>query len=225
MDTMKTTNKLFFAILTLAAAFMIAGCGGGSDKPGTVAVSGVSLNKPSLTMTVGGTETLTAAVAPANATNKAVNWSSSANDVATVDSNGKVTAVAPGPATITATTADGGKTAMCNVTVNAAHQAVTGVSLNKTSLTLTVGDTETLTATVAPANATNTSVNWSSSSDSVATVDANGKVTAVTPGSATIIATTVDGGKTATCNLTVEAPGIDSDGGADEWGDGGKINL
>ena len=81
-----------------------------------VPVNRVLLNKTSTTLTVGNTETLTATVEPANATNKAVTWSSDNSGVATV-SNGVVTAVAPGTATITVTTADGGFTATCTVTV------------------------------------------------------------------------------------------------------------
>ena len=85
-----------------------------------VAVTGVSLNKTSTSLTVGASETLTATVAPANATNQAVTWSSNNTAVASVDQNGKVTAVAAGTATITVTTADGNKTATCTVTVSAA---------------------------------------------------------------------------------------------------------
>jgi uncharacterized repeat protein (TIGR02543 family) len=81
-----------------------------------VLVTGVTLNKNTLPLTVGGTETLTATVAPNNATDKAVTWSISPSGVATV-SNGTVTAVSAGTATITVTTADGGKTATCAVTV------------------------------------------------------------------------------------------------------------
>lgn len=66
---------------------------------------------------MGAAETLIAAVAPSDATNKAVNWSSSDTSVATVDSDGNVTAVSTGVATITATTVDGGHTATCTVTV------------------------------------------------------------------------------------------------------------
>jgi uncharacterized protein (TIGR02145 family) len=83
-----------------------------------VAVRGVTLDKPTLALVVGGTDTLKATVVPDNATNKAVTWSSSAPDVATV-SGGVVTAVAAGTATITVTTEDGSKTATCAVTVNA----------------------------------------------------------------------------------------------------------
>ena len=82
--------------------------------------------------------------------------------------------------------------------------SVTGVTLNKTSLTLNVGASETLTATVTPSNATNKSVTWTSSNTGVATVDSNGKVTAVSAGSATITVKTNDGGKTATCAVTVK---------------------
>lgn len=86
----------------------------------TVAVESVSLNKTTLSLTVGGSETLSATVSPSGATNKDVTWSSDKPSVATVDSNGKVTAVGEGTATITVTTADGNKTAQCTVTVNAA---------------------------------------------------------------------------------------------------------
>lgn len=83
-----------------------------------VVVTGVSLNKTTTALTVGGEETLVATVAPDNATNKAVTWSSSDTSIVTVDENGKVTAVGAGTATITVTTADGGFTATCVVTVN-----------------------------------------------------------------------------------------------------------
>ena len=82
--------------------------------------------------------------------------------------------------------------------------SVTGVTLDKTSLTLTEGDSQTLVATIVPENATNKNVSWSSSDESVATVDQSGKVTALKAGSAIITVTTSDGGKTATCAVTVE---------------------
>ena len=172
------------------------------EAAANVPVDRVSLDKTSLTLTEGGTETLTATITPDNATNKAVMWSSDNESVATVV-DGIVTAVAPGTATITVTTVDGGYYDTCQVTVTAATIPVTGVTLNKDSLALGVGDTENLTATVAPANATNQNVTWASSDTSVATVDAAGKVTAVAPGTATITATTVDGGFTAICTVTV----------------------
>ena len=84
----------------------------------TQPVTGVTLDKNTLELYTGDTATLTATVAPDNATNKTVTWSSSDNTVATVDNNGNVTAVKAGTATITATAADGsGCSATCTVTV------------------------------------------------------------------------------------------------------------
>ena len=84
--------------------------------PEVVEVTSVSLNKTSLTLEIGESETLTATVLPSNATDKSVTWTSSAQSVATV-ANGTVTAVGSGTATITATTSNG-KTATCTVTVS-----------------------------------------------------------------------------------------------------------
>ena len=86
----------------------------------TVPVTGVTLSQTQASLYYNRTPntlTLTATVAPDNATNRAVTWTSSNSTVATVDQNGVVTAVAPGTATITVTTADGGFTATCTVTV------------------------------------------------------------------------------------------------------------
>ena len=83
-----------------------------------VAVTGVSLDQSNLTMNVGETSTLTATVAPSDAFNKDVTWSSSDDAIATV-ADGKVTAVAAGTANITVKTDDGSFTASCAVTVKA----------------------------------------------------------------------------------------------------------
>ena len=165
----------------------------------TYKVTGVSLNKDSLTLDVGSSETLNATVAPNNATNQKVTWTSNAESVATVDESGNVEAVAPGTANITVTTEDGSKQATCTVTVT---QPVTGVSLNKNTLELYTGKSETLIATVEPSDATNPAVNWSSDKPEVATVE-GGTVTAKAAGTATITATTVDGGFTTICTVTV----------------------
>ena len=85
-------------------------------------VTGVSLNKTSLTLNVGGSETLTATITPSNATNKNVTWSSEDANVAMVDTNGKVTAVGAGSTTIKATV--DGKSASCEVTVTKATPTV-----------------------------------------------------------------------------------------------------
>ena len=86
--------------------------------PEIVPVSQITLNKAETSISVGNSETLTATVAPENATIKALKWASSDEDVATVAPDGTVTAVKAGAATITATAADGsGKSAVCKVTV------------------------------------------------------------------------------------------------------------
>lgn len=189
--------------------------------PTVVKVSRVSLNKNDLALTSKGQSyQLSASVAPSNASNKSVKWTSGNPKVATVSSSGKVTAVANGNTTITATAADGsGKKDICAVTVNIPKPAdptptptpsvvkVSSVSLNQSSLSLTKkGQTARLSATVSPSNATNKSINWSSSNSNVATVS-NGVVTAIGNGSATITATAADGsGKRASCAVTVNIP-------------------
>ena len=80
---------------------------------------------------------------------------------------------------------------------------IKGVKLNRTTANMTKGSSLKLTATVSPSNASNKSVTWTSSNKSVATVDAKGNVKAVNPGTATITVKTNDGGKTATCKITV----------------------
>jgi uncharacterized protein YjdB len=120
-----------------------------STVPGSVAVSGVSLDRNALALYVGETASLAATVSPDDAANKAVSWSTSDGGVATVD-DGRVIAVAAGTATITVTTEDGGKTADCAVTVTVRPTPVSGVSLDRSALALYVGDTATLAATVSP---------------------------------------------------------------------------
>ena len=177
-----------------------------------VPVTGVTVSPASLELqlqtgkTVTGT--ITANVSPSNATNKEVVWTSSNTKVATV-SNGTVTANAAGTVTITATTKDGGKKATCTVTVKAAQIPVTGVTVNPASLVLQLETgkvvTGTITATVLPDNASDKAVTWTSSYPAVATVDSYGNVIAKSAGTTAITVKTTDGGKTATCTVTVKA--------------------
>lgn len=82
-----------------------------------VPVSAVSLNKSQLEMKIGDEEVLVAVLAPEDATNMKVQWSSSNEAVATVEDDGKVTALAAGEAIITVTTLDGNKTDQCTVII------------------------------------------------------------------------------------------------------------
>lgn len=88
--------------------------------------------------------------------------------------------------------------------------AVTGITLNKQSLELTVGKSASLTATVTPSNATNKTINWTSVDETIATVH-NGTVTAKSAGTTYIVASTKDGGFTASCRVTVSEPSADEE--------------
>lgn len=176
------------------------------NSSANVQVGSISLNETSQTLIVGETFQLTATVAPADASDPTLTWTSSNVAVATVSATGLVTAVSAGSATITAKANDGsGVSASCTITVQEPVVLVTSVTLSETSATLIVGDTFQLEATVSPEDATDTSLTWTSSKPSVATVDANGLVTAVAEGKVTITAKANDGsGKKATCTITVE---------------------
>ena len=86
--------------------------------PENIAVTSVSLNSHSNTLTVGDTHQLSQTISPTNATNKSVAWSSSNSNIATVDNNGLVTAISAGSATVTVTTEDGNYTDANSITVN-----------------------------------------------------------------------------------------------------------
>lgn len=118
----------------------------------TTKVEQIVLNKTEGVLTVGNSVTVTATVTPDNATNTTVNWTSSDEKVATVDSNGKVTAVAAGNATITATSeSDGDVSADYALTVNKA-----AVKQNKpaTNYSGTTGSAGAATAPSAPSTPT-----------------------------------------------------------------------
>ena len=175
---------------------------------GPVAVTGVSLNKTSTSIEQGGEEQLTATVAPSNADNQNVSWSSNNPTVASVDQTGKVSALSPGTATITVTTEDGNHTATCTVTVTAPPTPieVTGISIDATA-TIGIGETKTLTVTYTPADANSgKALTWSSANANIATVDANGVVTGVAAGTVAITATSATNPAiTASCSVTVQA--------------------
>lgn len=189
------------ALLTAAAAiFLISSCG---KKEETVGVSSVTVTPSRIEIIEGESAVLSASVSPEAASDRAVAWSSSDRSVATVDKAGTVHGLRPGTATVTATAE--GKSGTCAVTVKAKAVGVTEVTLDRAELTLTEGEAETLTATVRPDNADNRKVTWSSDKTEVATVDGAGKVTAVKAGEAVVTVMTEDGGKTASCKVTVKA--------------------
>lgn len=163
-----------------------------------------------MTVTTSGLHELEYTIEPANASIQDLEWESTDEAVAKVQySSGRYVLYAykNGTTTITATATDGSDVkASCEVTVNI-NYPVQGISLNHDAKTFTkAGETLQLTATIYPDSATNKTVTWKSSDKTVATVDESGEVTAVGNGTADITATTEDGGKTATCKVTVEIP-------------------
>ena len=179
-----------------------------------ITVAEIKLSQSTLSMKKGETAALTVTITPENATDKAVDWTSSDTKIATVDSTGKVTAVSAGTASITCTAKDGSdKKATCKVTVTdptppkPSVVKVAKITLNKTTASVGKGKTMQLTATVTPTNATNKAVTWKSSNTKIATVSSTGKVTAKAAGTVTITCTAKDGsGKKATCKVTVTEP-------------------
>ena len=163
-----------------------ASAGGQTASVEVTVRANMSINKTTLTLTVGGTDTLTVSNAPG-----AVTWTSNKTGIATV-SNGVVTGLAAGTATITA--ASGGQSVKCQVTVKAA------MTIDKTTASMNIGQSLDLFTTNAPGI-----VNWTSSNTSVAAVDPNGMynatVTAISAGQTTITGTA--SGQTVSCVITV----------------------
>ncbi len=167
-------------------------------------VTRVSLGSSRLKLSRNNTAALTAALSPANATDKTVVWASSNAAIASVDQNGLVKGLSDGNCVITATAASG-KSAAIRVTVTSVK--VTGVSLDRFYAGVDVGRQLQLSASILPDNATEKRVTYASSDPGVATVDQNGLVTAVKAGQAIITATASEGGFQAECRFTSRAPG------------------
>lgn len=153
---------------------------------------------------IGDSKQLVLVFSPTDATEKAVTWKSSNEQVCIVSASGIVTASGIGSAIITATTVDGGHTANCVVKV---LQHVTGLSFEKNSISLKVGEKEQLKVEVKPDNADDKTVTLSSSNKQIASVDANGNVTALKAGEAWIKAVSVDNAEAKdSCKVTVTQP-------------------
>ena len=164
-------------------------------------VTGVCLNTRQETLQIGDTVTLLAEVEPADAADMRLLWQSSNEAVATVDQNGLVSAVSIGSATISVVTEDGGHTDECDIQV--VSRPVTGVKLDIHQTTIDVGEKVMLAALVEPHDATEQTVIWLSHDTTVADVNQNGEVIGKSAGTADITVTTIDGGYTDTCSVTV----------------------
>ncbi len=161
----------------------------------------ISLSEHEITLDIGETCDLSVMFAPEDADDKSVFWTSLDEDVATINTAGKVKAVGSGQTKIFVTSVPTGVQDSCIVTV---RTNPTDVELNSTSITLNdIGQTYQLEATVLPESATEKGVTWTSSNEQVCVVSSTGLVTATGAGTALITVTTVDGGLTATCLVKV----------------------
>ena len=192
-----------FRFILLITAIAIVACGkGDEDVNKVVAVNSVAINPTGpITLAIGDEVTLTATIAPENATNKQVTWSSDNSSVATVTDGGVVRALAVGTAIITAQAE--GQSAICRINVEESVVEVTSVTVAPEGpLTATVGDSITFTATVMPEDATDRVVTWTSSNPELASIDDNGVMSAIAAGHVTIIASA--GTMSASVEVTIE---------------------
>lgn len=194
MKTLRLLSVLFLVSLILASC---------KTEENEIPVSEVRLSETTLELAVGDDFYLTATVLPENAANKSVTWSCSPENVLTVYQSGQVVAMEEGEGTVTVTTTDGGHKAECRVYVRKYKVNVKSVSLDQEVLEMTEGDEVYLSATVLPEDASEKKVVWSCEPESVLNVYQSGQVVAMGPGEGTVTVTTVDGGFTASCTVTV----------------------
>ena len=178
--------------------------GGQNNPPAGPTVESVIFSQPQLTLVVNDTFSLNALVLPTGV-DASVLWKSSDESVVTIDKNGRITAEGVGTAVITATAkADTSKKAVCKVTVVTQEEGIqaTSITLSPTKLDLVVGETKLLSVTVSPDNAVMPELTWSSNNDAVVKVD-NGNIIGIREGSAMVTVSTVTGGLTDSCQVTV----------------------
>lgn len=177
----------------IMCAFAVLGVLVACNKNVNVEPTSVSLNKHDLYLIEGETATLTATIAPDNASNKSINWTSTVTAVATVDQNGKVTAVAEGHGIIMVATVSGGKTDACNVHVSKKTpgpdpgEVVQSVTVSPATIEVTEGATAQLGASASPATASQ-EMEWASQDTKIVTVDASGLITGVSAGTTKVYA-------------------------------------
>lgn len=193
MKKIKMVLITLFSVIT----FCFSSC---SDD--NVAVTSITLNKSTITLKKGSSETLLATVQPEDATNKNYVWKSSDQTIASVSSQGVVTALKAGTATISVTTEEGTFSTSCKVDVIV---DVSSLQLSLTQLSIIKGTVKKIDANILPEDATNKNVIWKSSDESVVSVDNDGNVKALKVGNAIITAIAEDQGIEAKCDVKVSS--------------------
>ena len=161
------------------------------DEEKAKEIESITLSIKNVSLSPGNTIQLVETYSPSDAAVEKITWTSSDNNVATVE-DGLVTAMRNGTATITVSS-DSGVKATCNITVNSSVVTVTTVNINPSSVSIRVNGTTQLSAEFYPPYASNKTLTWRSSNKSIATVDGNGLVTGKKAGQATIFATSSNG--------------------------------
>ena len=171
------------------------------EDPNFVHINEITMKSEEVELKTGETGWVGVTYNPSNATNKVLTWKSSNEKVATVK-EGTIKAVGLGTATLTATSEDGGKTATCKVTVTDGKKHIESISLKTDSIEMKPGEGKTIYAEYNPSNVDDKTLYWKSSNEKVVTVN-EGYAKAIGEGTATVTATSRDGGKTASCKVTV----------------------
>lgn len=207
---MKKTILLILAVLPIVLLVIIAFAGQILSLYQHISVERVEVinevgdpytDKMMFKVNQGESKDLTVRIYPELASNKAVTFTSNDENICTVDENGVVTGVNYGFTTIIVKTVDGGKTFLLYVKVTA--DIPIDITLSENELMLIEGQQYVIDATVELYMALDKSVIFTSSDPNVAMIDVTGKITAISEGTAVITATTVSGGLTDTCTVTV----------------------
>lgn len=200
MRSKKFTGKYALILLIIVIVpFMLCSCDGISDFFDKE-VTSITLSESEISLTVGDSRMIEAKIQPEEATDKALVWTSSNNEIATV-SDGTITAKKAGSAVIKAET-ENGVSKSCNVSV--AEQEITKITLSDETASLKEGQTIQIEAKVTPSEAKTEDLVWSSDSEDIAKVNTSGYVTGISAGVVNIVCKAPNGVE-ASCTVTVRA--------------------
>lgn len=166
-----------------------------------IMMTSLQIDSTTCTLKLGGKAKLTATYEPSNTSFPNLSWSSSDDNIATVNSEGVVSARKIGECTITVSDKKSGLKSQCQVIVSPIE--MTSLKLNETDYSIEIGNQFKLTATFEPKNATFHNLYWYSSDESVANVSSEGDVNAISKGSCVISVKNKENNLTAQCNVDV----------------------